>query len=110
MMMSSAEIVKNRVKAARLARGWSQDELAHRSGLSRSGISAIEIERLVPSAAAALALAKALHCRVEDLFSLDDSAEANTVWAAPPREVAAAIGKPRWGAGRCSIRPTHWRT
>ncbi len=80
--MTDTENVKNRVKAARLARGWSQDDLALRSGLSRSGISAIEIERLVPSAAAALLLAKTFGCRVEDLFTLD-GARADVLWASP---------------------------
>ncbi|HVU88144.1 MAG TPA: substrate-binding domain-containing protein [Pirellulales bacterium] len=84
MMMSSGGNLKNRVKAARVARGWSQDVLAQRAGLSRSGVSAIEIERLVPSAAAALALAKALDCRVEDLFSLETFDTSETVWASPP--------------------------
>ena len=44
----------NRVRECRSARGWSQEELARRSGLSRAGVSAIETGRLVPSAAAAL--------------------------------------------------------
>lgn len=82
--MSTTEFLKNRVKAARQARGWSQDDLARRSGLSRSGVSAIEIERLVPSAAAALALAKALDCRVEDLFSLAQPDPQGIQWAQPP--------------------------
>lgn len=31
-----------RVKAARLAKGWSQEELAHRAGLHRTFISQVE--------------------------------------------------------------------
>ncbi|HEY1600517.1 MAG TPA: substrate-binding domain-containing protein [Pirellulales bacterium] len=84
MNVSIPENLKNRVKSARIARGWSQDELARRSGLSRSGISAIEIDRLVPSAIAALALAKAFSCRVEDLFSLGSPVVPHGVWAASP--------------------------
>jgi molybdate-binding protein/transcriptional regulator with XRE-family HTH domain len=84
MNMSPPENLRNRVKVARQARGWSQDELSRRSGLSRSGVSAIEIERLVPSAAAALALAKAFDCRVEDLFSLDVPAGPLVAWAVSP--------------------------
>ena len=83
--MSIEPNLKNRLKAARLAQGWSQEELARASGLSRSGVSAIETERLVPSAAAALALAKAMACRVEDLFQLDD-AEVTTTWAWQPAD------------------------
>ena len=48
-----------------------------------AGISAIETCRLVPSAAAALALAKALECRVEDLFQLRHQAPSDPVWAWP---------------------------
>ncbi len=77
----------NEVRAHRIRRGWSQEELAKRSGLSRAGISAIETGRLVPSTAAALGLASALGCTVEALFRLpgtppvDDREE----WAwAPP--------------------------
>jgi molybdate-binding protein/DNA-binding XRE family transcriptional regulator len=79
------ENLKNRLKTARLVRGWSQDELARLSGVSRSGISAIEIERLVPSATAALRLAKVFECRVEDLFSLDDEDSSAPIWATSPQ-------------------------
>lgn len=66
-------------------RGWSQEDLARRSGLSRAGVSAIETGRLVPSAAAALALAAALECRVEDLFRLRKPAAGAPTWAWEPR-------------------------
>src|SRR5262245_10931682 len=66
--MSVPDRLDNRVKALRQARGWTQDELARAAGLSRTGVSAIEAARLVPSVAAALGLARALGCQVEDLF------------------------------------------
>src|SRR4029079_8901551 len=69
----------------RALRGWSQEVLAQRSGLSRAGISAIETGRLVPSAAAALALAAAFECRVEDLFRLRRPGTGAPTWAWPPR-------------------------
>jgi len=47
-------------------------------------VGAIETGRLVPSAAAALALAAALECRVEDLFQLDPPAASTPEWAWPP--------------------------
>ncbi len=68
-MIVSATI-RNRVQHHRTAHGWSQDELARRTGLSRTAVSAIETERVVPSTAAALALAAAFECCVEDLFRL----------------------------------------
>jgi molybdate-binding protein/DNA-binding XRE family transcriptional regulator len=80
--------VSNSVRAYRVARGWSQAELAQRTGISRAGISAIEIGRLVPSASAALMLASVFSCRVEDLFRLEATAGKQTQWAwDPPAEV-----------------------
>jgi putative molybdopterin biosynthesis protein len=52
----------------RAACGWSQAELARRAGIPRTTVSAIEGERLTPSVTAALALARALECSVEELF------------------------------------------
>ncbi len=84
--MSKRPILENHVRELRTRRGWSQDALATRAGLSRAGVSAIEMGRLVPSAAAALALAAALECRVEDLFRLTGSAVAPPdAWAWPPK-------------------------
>src|SRR5262245_63914136 len=79
-------MLENDVRASRIRLGWSQEELARRSGLSRAGISAIETGRLVPSAAAALALAAALGCRVEDVFRLRvaESPRAKSAWSWPP--------------------------
>ncbi len=67
-IMSESENLDNRVKLLRQARGWTQDDLAQAAGLSRTGVSAIEAARLVPSVAAALGLAQAFGCKVEDLF------------------------------------------
>jgi molybdate-binding protein/transcriptional regulator with XRE-family HTH domain len=71
----------NRVRAYRLARGWSQADLAERSGLSRAAVSAIEIRRLVPSVAAALALASVFACSVEELFAVAQNEEPAWAWA-----------------------------
>jgi molybdate-binding protein/DNA-binding XRE family transcriptional regulator len=65
-------------------RGWSQDQLADKAGISRTAVSAIEIQRLVPSVAAALALAKAFGCRVEDLFGGDVRVVESESWAWAP--------------------------
>jgi molybdate-binding protein/transcriptional regulator with XRE-family HTH domain len=81
--MSFTADLRNNVKTLRLARGWSQAELARRAGISRAAVSAVEIERLVPSVAAALALASALGCRVDALFSLNGSAAMESAWAWP---------------------------
>jgi len=87
------EPLQNHLRALRSARGWSQATLAERAGLSRSGISAVESGRLVPSTAAALALAAALEVRVEDLFELgaEHTARRAPRWAwGPVRETEPA--------------------
>jgi molybdate-binding protein/DNA-binding XRE family transcriptional regulator len=75
-------VIQNVIRKTREERGWSQQELAERAGLSRTGIGAIEAGRLIPSTAAALTLAEAFGCRVEDLFIL--SGKETAEWAWPP--------------------------
>ncbi|HEX7048795.1 MAG TPA: substrate-binding domain-containing protein, partial [Longimicrobiales bacterium] len=77
--------IETRVREARGRRGWSQEMLAARAGISRAAVSAIETGRVVPSTAAALALAAALECRVEELFRLDAARGEDAVtWAWAP--------------------------
>jgi molybdate-binding protein/DNA-binding XRE family transcriptional regulator len=85
--MSEEQPLQNRVRAHRLAHGWSQEELAARAGVSRAGVSAIETGRFVPSAATALTLAAVFGCRVEDVFSLGTEKAGQPNWAwQPPRD------------------------
>jgi molybdate-binding protein/transcriptional regulator with XRE-family HTH domain len=85
--MSTRSPLENQLKIFRQARGWSQEELARRAGISRTEISAIEIRRLVPSVATALALAGVLECRVDDLFALPSRSGPAEEWAwTPTRE------------------------
>jgi molybdate-binding protein/DNA-binding XRE family transcriptional regulator len=79
-------MLENDVRATRLRLGWSQEELASRSGVSRAGISAIETGRLVPSTAAALALSSAMGSTVEALFRLPGTrpGTGGEDWAWPP--------------------------
>lgn len=68
----------------RQARGWSQAELAARSGVSRAEVSGIETGRLVPSVAVALGLAGALEATVESLFgSAPADSAAAPAWPGP---------------------------
>ncbi|MGC4007268.1 MAG: substrate-binding domain-containing protein [Pirellulales bacterium] len=83
--MSTHPDLKNLLKERRTARDWSQQDLADRAGIARASVSAIEMGRLVPSAAAALALAAALDCRVEDLFQLPQNRAIEGDWAWPGR-------------------------
>jgi molybdate-binding protein/transcriptional regulator with XRE-family HTH domain len=83
--MAKERQASNNVKNRRQQRGWSQLQLAQRAGISRAAVSAIEINRLVPSVAAALALARAFNCSVEDLFGESESkTQATLQWAWPP--------------------------
>lgn len=71
----------NRVKSLRHERGWSQQQLAAASKLSRAEISAIETSRVVPSITAALRLSEAFGCTVEELFSLPHLEGQRERWA-----------------------------
>src|SRR5471032_2021191 len=84
--MSRARSQQHPVTARRKARDWSQDELSVRAGLPRSSISAIEAGRLTPSVTAALAVAGALECSVEELFGKSEkTADHPSQWAWKPR-------------------------
>lgn len=66
--MSTPPKSENAVARRRALMNWTQGDLAERSGLPRTSVSAIEGGRLTPSVTAALALAQALECSVEELF------------------------------------------
>lgn len=99
-----AEAVRlaSKVREARLLRGVSQRELAIVVGLTRQGLSAIEAGRSVPSTGVALQLARALDCRVEDLFVPEAPRTAPLTLtviggdAGPPRRLAVASVRGRW--------------
>ncbi len=63
--------MENRIKDLRMARGWSQGELASRLGVTRQTINAVETNRYDPSLPLALRAAKLLGVPVDTLF-LDD--------------------------------------
>ena len=64
------ENIENRLRSHRTARGWSQGQLADAAQITRQAVCAIEANQYLPTTAVALRLAGALHCKVEDLFSL----------------------------------------
>ncbi len=63
--------VVNRVKALRAARGWTQEELAAATGVSRQSINSIERNRYVPSLALALTFARVFGCGTDEIFELE---------------------------------------
>ena len=69
------------LRSRRQASGLTQAQLAQRAGVSRQLVAAVEAGRNVPAVDAALALAAALGCTVEDLFGA----------LGPERSVRAAL-------------------
>jgi putative transcriptional regulator len=63
--------VRNRVKELRVARNWTQQELAEAVGVSRQSINAIERERYVPSLELALTFARVFGRATDDIFALE---------------------------------------
>jgi putative transcriptional regulator len=63
--------VKNRIKELRLARGWTQEELAATLGVSRQSINSIENDRYVPSLPLALTVARVFKCATDEIFTLE---------------------------------------
>ena len=64
--------LRNQLKPIRTRLGLSQQDLATAAGIARQTIGGIEAELYAPSAIVALRLAKALGCRVEEIFWLTD--------------------------------------
>jgi molybdate-binding protein/DNA-binding XRE family transcriptional regulator len=57
------------LRERRSARGIAQGDLARQVGVTRQALHAIEAGRYLPNVSLALSLARALGCRVEDLFA-----------------------------------------
>lgn len=100
--MSRVQSQQHPVAARRKALGWSQDDLSARAGVPRSSVSAIEAGRLTPSVTAALAVAQALECSVEELFGAGEKqGAADVAWAwgpqlDPGRYWEAEVGGRKW--------------
>jgi len=60
--------MKNKVKALRAERGWSQAELAARIGVSRNSIMSIENGRFDPSLPLAFEIAAVFGLTIEEIF------------------------------------------
>ena len=63
--------MKNRLKALRAERKWSQVDLAERLNVSRQTINAIENERYDPSLPLAFQIARAFELSIESIFDDD---------------------------------------
>lgn len=67
--------IKNRVKELRVARGWTQEDLATAVGVSRQSINSIERDRYVPSLLLALTLSQVFGCPMDQIFRLENGNE-----------------------------------
>jgi molybdate-binding protein/DNA-binding XRE family transcriptional regulator len=85
-----------RLRLARLARGFSQQQLAGMAGVSRQAVSAVEAGQSDPSLRVALALAQALGMTVEELFGAAD---------AGPVVAATMVGGPAKPGARVTLAP-----
>lgn len=64
--------MKNRIKIERAILDLTQEDLAHKIGVSRQTINSIEKNRYVPSTVLSLKLAYIFNKSVNDLFELED--------------------------------------
>jgi len=64
--------IRNRVKELRIARGWTQEQLAQAVRVSRQSINSIERDRYVPSLELALMFARVFACTTDEIFTLED--------------------------------------
>jgi putative molybdopterin biosynthesis protein len=71
-----------RLRSARIARGLTQSELAHRAKISRQALGAVESDTYQPNVTVALVLARELGESVEALFGPgdDDCHHINAIW------------------------------
>jgi putative transcriptional regulator len=60
--------MKNEMKTLRMARGWSQGDLAAELEVSRQTVNAIETEKYDPSLPLAFKIARLFGKRIEDVF------------------------------------------
>jgi putative transcriptional regulator len=72
-------IITNRVKELRMARGWTQEQLADAVGVSRQSINSIERDRYVPSLPLALTFARVFGCSTDEIFTLNGDPNAETL-------------------------------
>jgi putative transcriptional regulator len=72
--------IQNRVKELRLARDWTQEQLADAVGVSRQSINSIERDRYVPSLPLALTFARVFGCSTDEIFALAQETQEEKKW------------------------------
>ena len=66
-----APTIRNRVKALRTERGWTQQQLADAVGVSRQSINSIECDRYIPSLPLALLFSRVFKIPTDEIFKLE---------------------------------------
>ena len=64
--------ITNRVKELRIAREWTQEQLAQAARVSRQSINSIERNRYVPSLELALIFARIFNSSTDQIFQLEN--------------------------------------
>ena len=70
-------LLGRRIRALRNAKGWTQQELADRTMVTRQTINSLERERYSPSITLAFRLARQFDVPIEDLFLYSETEDAN---------------------------------
>jgi len=63
--------MKNRLRALRTTKEWSQSDLAEKLGVSRQTVNAIETERYDPSLPLAFKVSRVFKLPIEEIFEPD---------------------------------------
>lgn len=71
------KLISNTLKVQRAKKDLTQEQLAHRVGVTRKTINTVENGKYVPSTYLALKLAKVLDVTVEELFQLRGDKDEN---------------------------------
>jgi putative molybdopterin biosynthesis protein len=101
----TAGITGTRLRVARQARGFSQQQLAGMAGVSRQAVSAVEAGHSDPSLRVAFALAQALGMTVEGLFGPGDLAQPVPAVPVAPANEASSPDAPGGPGGRVLLAP-----
>ena len=72
--------IQNRIKELRVARNWTQEQLAEAVAVSRQSINSIERDRYVPSLELALTFAKVFGCPTDEIFKLSGETQEAGKW------------------------------
>jgi len=101
--------IENHLREKRQARALSQRQLADLAGITRQAVSALEANQYSPATSVALQLARALHCRVEDLFSIKQGGEIieGELLSPPPRGDHPVRAQVMEIGRRVLVRPLH---